>query len=250
MENRKPWHEDDAYWETFGPMMFAPHRWETAPGEVEQLIALTGIEAGCRVLDLCCGPGRHALEFVRRGFEVTGVDRNPAYLAEAQQKADAENLAVTFIQDDMRSFCKPEAFDAAINMFTAFGYFEDQDEDRQVASNLYCCLKDGGKLLMEMRGKETLARDFRERDWHRGEDGSIMLEERKPTKNWTWIENTWILLEGDSRREFKLSLRIYSAAELAALLTDAGFSAVDAYGGLDGTPYDHHARRLVVVARK
>ena len=46
MENRKPWHEDDAYWETFGPMMFAPHRWEMAPGEVEQLIALTGIEAG------------------------------------------------------------------------------------------------------------------------------------------------------------------------------------------------------------
>ena len=39
-------------------------------------------------------------------------------------------------------------------------------------------------------------------------------------------------------------------ATIAALLTDAGFSAVDAYGGLDGTPYDHHARRLVVVARK
>ena len=250
MENRKPWHEDDAYWETFGPMMFGQHRWDAAPTEVEQLIALTGIEADCSLLDLCCGPGRHALELARRGFEVTGVDRNPAYLAEAQRRADAESLDVTFIREDMRSFCQPDSFNAAINMFTAFGYFEDEDENRQVAANLHRSLKDSGKLVMEMRGKETLARDFRERDWHRGEDGSIMLEERKPTRNWTWIENTWILLEGESRREFALSLRIYSAAELAALLMDAGFSSVDAFGGLDGSPYDHQARRLVVVARK
>jgi hypothetical protein len=70
MENRKPWHEDDAYWETFGPMMFAPHRWEMAPGEVEQIIALTGIEPGCRVLDLCCGPGRPRLAPAER-FDLT-----------------------------------------------------------------------------------------------------------------------------------------------------------------------------------
>lgn len=46
----------------------------------------------------------------------------------------------------------------AINLFTSFGYFEDPAEDLRVAKNLHESLKPGGKLVMEMMGKEVLAR--------------------------------------------------------------------------------------------
>ena len=98
-------------------------------------------------------------------------------------------------------------------------------------------------------GKEILARIFRERDW-REEGGVMWLEERKVSKDWSWIDNRWILLRGDKRQEFRVSHRLYSAAELAALLRECGFGKVEIHGDLAGSPYDHTAERLVVVAQK
>jgi 2-polyprenyl-3-methyl-5-hydroxy-6-metoxy-1,4-benzoquinol methylase len=45
-----------------------------------------------RVLDMPCGPGRHALEFARRGFQVTGVDLNPSFIAQAKERTEKEGL--------------------------------------------------------------------------------------------------------------------------------------------------------------
>ena len=149
----------------------------------------------------------------------------------------------------MRTFCQPEAFDVIINMFTSFGYFEDPEEDRKVVMNVYRSLKSGGLFLMEIMGKEVLARIFQERVWHE-EDGVIQLEEHKVTRNWSWMENRWIMLKGNKRMENRVSHRLYSATELAGLLKDSGFTKVDVYGGLDGSPYDQTARRMVIVAQK
>lgn len=249
MTDEQPWHETDAFWDTFAPVMFTQARWDAAAGDVDRIEERLGLAPGAAVLDLCCGPGRHALELARRGYVVTGVDRTERYVAQAQAAAREQGLHAEFLQDDMRRFRRPEAFDAATNLFTAFGYFEDPDEDRQVLLNLHASLKPGGALLMDLVGKEWLARVFRERDW-REVDGGIMLEERRVTKNWSWIVSRWILLRGAERREFTLSHRLYSGSELAALLSDCGFAEVSIYGSLAGAAYDHKAERLVAVARK
>ena len=249
MNKTKPFHEDESFWETFAPMMFREARWAAATEEADNVVELLGVNPGARILDLCCGPGRHSVELARRGFSVTGVDRTTAYLEEARKRAEAEGLAIEFVEDDMRSFCRPDSFDGAINLFTSFGYFEDATEDRQVLVNLYQSLKEGAALVMDMVGKEVLARIFRARTWSE-ENGAILLEERKVCKDWTWMENRWIILEGTSRKEVAVSHRIYSAAELSALLKECGFAAVDIYGDLDGAPYDQNAKRLVAVARE
>lgn len=249
MSESKPWHEDDAFWETLGPSMFSEQRLADAVREVDLVIPLLGIEPGAHVLDLCCGVGRHSLELARRGFRVTGVDRTRAYLDRATEQAREEGLDVEFVQEDMRTFCRPEAFGATLNMFTSFSFFEDPEEDRQVLVNVYRSLKPGGALILETTGKEILARIFVERDWQE-RDGTLTLVERKVSKNWGWMENRQIVLSGDKRTEFLVSHRLYSATELAALLSGCGFTRVDVFGGLDGSPYDHTARRLVVVAHK
>jgi SAM-dependent methyltransferase len=245
----KNWYEDEAFWETWAPFMFSKERWENAPEEVANLVSLLKIDPGAPVLDLCCGPGRHSLEFARRGFSVTGVDRTKKYLEDARKSAQKEGLKVEFVQKDMREFRKPRTFDLAVNLLTSFGFFEDQRDDEKVAKNILASLKDGGAFVIEMMGKEILARIFRERDWQEVE-GAIMLEERKVSKDWNWMENRWILLKGGQTQEFRFSLRPYSAAELTRLLTECGFAQTRAYGNLAGAPYDHKAKRLVVVAQK
>lgn len=202
------------------------------------------------MLDLPCGPGRHALEFARAGCQVTGVDRTTQYLDEARRNAEEAGLDIEFVQSDMRDFLRPEAYNLAISLYTAFGYFKDQVDDLDVLGNFYASLRPGGVLIIDILGKEVMARTFKARDWRELKNGALLLEEHKVLRNWTWAENRWILMKDNERREFTYSHRLYSATELEHLLVLAGFVPVEFFGSLAGTPYDQDARRLVAVAHR
>src|SRR3954471_18402492 len=71
------------------------------------------------VLDLCCGPGRHARALAARGYRVTGVDTNAAALSAARRMSDA---TITYLDHDMRRLEElPGIFDAAICLWQSFG---------------------------------------------------------------------------------------------------------------------------------
>ncbi len=244
-----PWHESDEFWALRERFMFGPAAWDRAPTEVDQILALLGIQPGAKILDLCCGPGRHSLELARRGFTVTGVDRTQAYLAQAEEVARDEELTIEFVLDDMREFRRDDSFDAAINMFTSFGYFEDIADDRLVLENLHSSLRPGGRVLMEMMGKEVLARRFLPRSWTEAE-GALMLAERSVDPDWTWIRNREIYIVNGQRHEVDMDHRIYSGGELRFLLESSGFEDVKLYGDLAEAPYNPNARRLVATASR
>lgn len=229
--------------------MFDASAWEAAEAQVDDLIALLDIEPGARVLDLCCGPGRHTIEMARRGFLVTGVDRTEEFLEECRRRADDEGLDVDLAHSDMREFLAPESFDVAVNLTTSFGYFPEASDDRRVLDNLFASLVPGGQLLLEMGGKEVIARIFERKQW-REVDGDFYLYERTIRDGWGWIENRWIRITATERHEYIVGHRLYSAVELTDLVRSVGFEDVEAFGHLDGRPYDTEAERLVVRARK
>jgi SAM-dependent methyltransferase len=229
--------------------LFPQERWDTTGEEVDLILELLRLKEGAHILDLCCGPGRHALELNRRGYEVVGVDRTSAYIREAQKKARSEGLNVEFVDDDMRLFVRADTFDAAILMFTSFGYFDSYEENFQVLENIYGSLRDGGKVLIDVMGKEILARIFLPQGWEERE-GVFWLQERKIIQDWSKIENRWIVIGEGERFEVSFSHWIYSAAELAAMLQEVGFGKVDCFGDLGGSEYGAEARRLVCVGVK
>ena len=245
----KPWHDDDDFWQSMAPFMFSEQSWENAPIQVDQLVSLLQLNTGDAVLDCPCGPGRHTLELTRRGFAVTGVDRTRTYLEEARQRADADHLNPELILADMRQFSRPDTYDVALSLFTSFGYFEDPAENQKILTNFYRSLKAGGALLMEMSGKEIIARIYQQRDW-RESDGAILAEERKVAANWTRMESRWVLIRDGTVREKSFSHWLYSAGELGQMLTEAGFQRIKFYGDLEGAAYDHKASRLVALADK
>lgn len=241
------WHEDDEFWSTAIGWMLR-ERAASASEEVDRLLDLVGVRPPGTVLDLGCGIGRHAAELARRGFDVTGVDRTAEFLDEARRTASSEGLEIELVREDMRDFRRPGAFDLAVNLLTSFGYFEDPADDARVVRNLRASLKEGGAAVVDLMGKEVLARIFQPRDW-READGDLWLYERRVTRDWGWIENRWIRIWDGERTEFELAHRLYSATELARLLEDCGFAEVEVFGDLSGSPYDHEASRLVVVGR-
>lgn len=243
------WHEDPVFWDVMNEWLFPPQRLEAAVHEVDWILERLQLAPPAHVLDLCCGPGRHSIELAKRGFQVTGVDRTLLYLDQAKTRADEAGVTVDWVEADMRHYQAPETFDVVLNLFTSFGYFEEPADDLQVLLHLHRSLKAGGKLLIDMVGKEVVAAHFQKQSWQE-RDGHFYLAERKIIRDWTFIQNRWILIGPEGRQEFEVCHPLYAGSEMAALVRAAGFRDVTLYGDLTGRPYDQDADRLVIVARK
>jgi SAM-dependent methyltransferase len=246
------WFDDDRLWDAIAPFLFTHERCgDATSGEVDSLLKLVDVQPPDRILDLCCGVGRHSLELAARGFSMTAVDRTAAFLEQASRKAGETGVTIEFVQASMGEFRRPNAFDAAINMFTSFGYFTSDDEELAVLRNVFESLKPDGRLVIDVLGKEVLCRRFQPRTWQASPAGTaFLLEERKVRSGWASIENRWIVFDETGKHEFHFDLRVYSGRELEGLLQRAGFREILLYGKLNGAPYDHDAERLVAVARK
>lgn len=243
------WFEDEAFWKELYEFLFPEGRFKAAAEQVEKILDLVSKDTG-DVLDLACGPGRHAIVLAEKGYRVTAVDRSGFLLEIARKKAKESGVEVEWIHKDMREFCRPDAFDLVINMFTSFGYFENKDEDVVVLKNIHSSLRKDGFCFMDMAGKEWLAKNYKQTLSHENADGSLLIERHDISDDWTRINNEWILLRGNEAKRFRFSHTLYSGQELKDRLLMAGFSAVNLYGGLDGRPYDLNANRLIAVAAK
>jgi SAM-dependent methyltransferase len=243
------WFADESFWEVIYPFIFADAARAAAVGDVAAIASLVA-RPFSTVLDLCCGPGRHSIAFAKRGARVTGVDRSPFLLDRARRYASSEGVDVRWIQADMREFREPGGFELALNLFTSFGYFEEPADNARVLANVAVNLVPGGTFVMDVMGKEVIARIFQPCGAQELEDGAVLVQRRKVIDGWSRIENDWLVIRNGGTRPFRFRHWLYSAAELRAMLKEAGFGRIDVFGSLDGSPYDADASRLIVRAQK
>jgi SAM-dependent methyltransferase len=258
------WFEDEGFWTDYAQIMFDEDRWAEVPAVVDAIEALTRPPRGAKVLDACCGPGRHSLELASRGYLVTGIDITEPYLAAARESAIAWGVAPSdlaagrgagaalgvarFERADLRRFHGRRHYALALNLYTSFGYFRDLREDLAALRSLRRSLAPGGALVLEMNGKETAVRDYiRSEEYERG--GWKVRTENEVVGPWEGMRFRWILTRPGERVDRSFTLRLYSGTELARALSEAGFSDIRLFGGLDGSPYDQDARSLVALAR-
>lgn len=245
----KKWYYDDDFWITYGPVMFDKERINSASFEIDNLIMLSDLKPGDTIMDSCCGQGRHSIIFADRGLKVTGVDVTESYLKTAKERAQEKGLEIEFVKDDILNFVREETFDGATNLYNSLGYFEDPDDDLVYFKNVFRSLKPGGRFIIECTGKEVLARDFRDCFWYEYDDFKIMVE-YSINLSWTELETRWIFLKDGKETDAVFRHRIFSAMELAGLLSDTGFSQIEFFGDYDGSQYDQNAKRLIAIATK
>jgi SAM-dependent methyltransferase len=245
----REWFENEAFWRELYPYMFDEQRFAQADEQVRNILKLTGIRRGA-VLDLCCGPGRHSISLAKRRFQVTGVDCTQFLLNKARRHMRTSRVRVEFVHADMRRFVRLGTYKLAISMFTSFGYFDNKNDDRRALGNIFASLQPRGVCVIDVMGKERLAKGFASTTADRHADGSMLIQVHEIFDDWTRIRNEWILLKGNRARRFKFHHTIYSGQELKDLLRQAGFAEVKLYGDFDGQPYGLDAPRLVAVARK
>src|SRR5947209_6031879 len=147
--------------------------------QIEGILTLLALPAGSTILDLCCGHGRHAVPLARRGYHVTGQDLSETFLRRAREAADAQHVQVRWVHGDMRRIPFENEFDAAINIFTAFGYLESEDEDQEVLVQVqvHKALKPGGLFVLEIIHRDGLVRRYEPFGVQRHDDGLIVIKE-------------------------------------------------------------------------
>jgi ubiquinone/menaquinone biosynthesis C-methylase UbiE len=238
----------DAFFSDFYLRAYAADERE-GEAEAQALAAarLSGCPEGGELLDVPCGFGRHSVPLARAGYRVTGVDRAAALLDEARRRAGGERWP-KWVGADYRELPFGDAsFDGALNLFSSIGYLGD-DEDVRVLAEIGRVLRPGARLVVELLHRDRLVRGFSEQDWRLLGEGRLLLEQRTFDAAAGVAQTTQTLIGSDGDRESRsFSVRVYSATELVAMLTRAGFAEVRCYGDLGGSPFGFDTR-LVALA--
>ena len=138
---------------------FADHLEERSDAETDLIWRLLELQPGMEVLDLACGHGRIANRLAGRGCRVTGLDSTELFLDHARRDAAERGVSVEYVRGDMRELPWRDRFDAIVNWFTAFGYFDDPGNQR-VLAQAAAALRPGGRIALEMSNYLRLLRDY------------------------------------------------------------------------------------------
>jgi SAM-dependent methyltransferase len=204
---------------------------------------------GSDVLDVPCGEGRIGRALAGRGHRVTGVDLTERFLREGRRMAEADGVQMEWVRADMRDLEFDGSFDAVVNYWGSFGYF-DAEGDRRFAAGVARALRPGGRFLVDTHTLETVLPEFEEHLWQRvGEH--LVLQEVRFDHETSRVETAWTFVGPDGGRAVQdSSIRLYSYAELTALLAGVGFVSFEAVDPTSGEPFALGADRLTVIATK
>ena len=220
-----------------------PHRdSEDAKRAMELIRRVAPWPPGERVLDLACGAGRHAAELERAGARVTGLDLSPAMLHRARQRSGA-----ALVRGDMRALpFRGASFALVVNLFTSFGYFRSDAEHGEVVRQVARVLVPGGRFVIDYLNADQVRRSLR-RDSEEISDGGAGARVRRRFS----AEGRYVVKEIELRaenRSFQERVRLFTAAELEALLGEAGLAVVERFGDYDGRAFTPDAPRAILFA--
>jgi SAM-dependent methyltransferase len=217
--------------------------------EVNAVVERLGLAPPARLLDLCCGQGRHAVPLAQLGYRVTGLDLSRPLLARAAAAA-GRGRRVGLVEADMRRLPFADAsFDAVLNLFNAFGYLEDDAQDELVLGEVARVLRPGGRFLQELANRESQVRDWHDSDVQRTDGGLVVLQERALDLRSSRQLVTYTLLHPDGRRAIlRNAVRLYTLTELEAMLRRAGLELLEVSGDLDGGPLELDSDFVVTLS--
>lgn len=214
---------------------------------VQNVMDWLKLPSGSRVLDLCCGAGRHALALADAGYRVTGVDLSPVLLRKAKETDSGG--CVRWVEADMRALPEDgaftECFDAVVNLFTSFGYFETEGEQLDVLKQIRLALKPGGRFVMDVLNAGYI-QDHLVPFSRRKENGVVISESRAIQDGFVTKE---IVIEepGSRPRIYTERVKLYSPEAMVRMLQEAGLLLDAMRGSYDGGAYDERRSPRMIM---
>jgi D-alanine-D-alanine ligase len=196
--------------------------------EIDLLVRSAGLEPNDRILDLCCGQGRHALELARRGFkQVTGIDRSRYLVRLARKRARQRGLTVSFHEGDARKFRVPESsFHCVCILGNSFGYFDREEDDLAVLEAVKRALASGGTLVMDLTDGDWMRGHFEARSWEWIDQNHLVCRERALAGDGERLISREVVVHAERGviADQFYAERLYSKERIEQLLQSVGFT--------------------------
>ena len=197
-----------------------------------------------KLIDVGCGKGRHSYHFQQLGYDVTGIDLSEKSIAEARQM---ENKHLHFMRQDMRQPFGWNTYDFAVNLFTSFGYFENDEDEITVLQNIYNSLKSDGIFVFDYFNPQLVSKikcinEIKNINEIKFEI-SKKLHQNKVVKKIKVSDN-------GKTFHFEENVKLIGFEFMQKALLDIGFTLRDVYGGYFGEPYNSETERMIIVAKK
>ncbi|MCA9249387.1 MAG: class I SAM-dependent methyltransferase, partial [Planctomycetales bacterium] len=201
---------------------------EATRRELDAIVLAAGMEPNDRVLDLCCGQGRHCLELARRGFRhVTGVDRSRYLVRLARRRAKQEGLKVAFHEGDARRFRLGDGqFHSVMLLGNSFGYFDRDEDDQAVLRAVRRSLLGGGMLILDLADGDWQRQHFEPRSWEWIDENHFVCRERSLSADAARLISREVVVHAERGvivDQFYAE-RLYSRDSIQTLLEGCGFS--------------------------
>jgi SAM-dependent methyltransferase len=209
--------------------------------EMAFLTGLLPLPRFARLVDLCCGSGRHALPLAERGYHVVGIDANSKALAAAREAAGDK---VHYIHADMRDLHEMPTADAVICLWQSFGYY-DANTNAGIIRQVVAKLDPGGRFLLDIYNRDHFATL----------GGTRMFERAGETVTQTsrFADNRWRveLSYGEDGRGDVFDWYLYTPEEIEVLGRACGLEVVHTCANHDETlaPNPSRARMQILFEK-
>jgi SAM-dependent methyltransferase len=213
---------------------------------LDNLIREIKLPAGSHILDLACGRGRHAVHLHKKGFRVTGVDLSEENIKYTKRQSQP---GLHFQTGDMRDNLGENEYDAVVNLFTSFGYFDNHSDNQKVIDNIYRALKSGGFFVFDYLNASSLKEINTSHEEQRTVDNTRFYIRRK-------IESQKIIKEievtdGSKKCSFHEQVALIFPEEFQSMFTRSGFHILEHWGDYELKPFNpSHSNRCIIYARK
>lgn len=226
-------------------ILYANRNTDEAKNFIAALVSKYNIQAGSEVIDIACGKGRHSQTLATYGLNVTGIDLSKNSIAYAKQ---FENDHLKFEVWDMRQVYKANTFDYVFNLFSSFGYFEDNEQDFVAIKAFAANLKPGGTLILDYMNTECTVKLLKPRDIV--QRGEIQFHIKKKIEH-GFIKKCIEFLANGEHQSFTEQLKIINLYRFKQMLEVADLELQATYGDYELNDFDAgSSMRLILVAVK
>ena len=195
------------------------------------------------ILDLPCGRGRHSVFLNSLGYKVTGGDlaANSIKLAK-----EFENETLNFKVHDMRAPFNNK-YDAVFNLFTSFGYFEDDKEDILILNNIKQSLKKDGFFVFDFLNAEKVKLNLVAKETKIV--NSITFNIKREIKDGFIYKHISFFADGENHT-YTEQVKYLDLDKMTAFFEKVGFTITNVFGDYDLNAFEAKtSERLILIAK-
>ncbi|MCW3086063.1 MAG: Methyltransferase type 11 [Bacteroidetes bacterium] len=212
---------------------------------IDKLVTFFNPQKHARCLDLACGKGRHSVFLNKKGLDVTGIDLSPESIKFASQ---FENDELHFYVHDMRKLFRTNYFDYTVNLFTSFGYFENERDDLATMDAVTKGLKPGGMFVIDFFNEKKVLANLK--PYYDMDVEGIHFTIAKKEENGIIIKHISFTDKGKNY-QFEERVKALSLKHFENYFNTCGLKIVQLWGDYNLGAFDlENSDRLIIVAQK